>query len=176
MSVLLKKNIMSNPYVMGIVYFVHVMATVLWVGGTFVNLFVFLPSAKDTLEPPVMGKFMGDVMKRFKPVVYTCMVLLGITGFIMMIQNANYSGLMKFENTWNVFSFIKHITVVLWVIIGIYIFEGLLPKMGKLAAQGPSPELGKLQALQMKLGMVVVVLAIVVLYLTGVMNSISSLN
>lgn len=167
---------MSNPYVMGIVYFVHIMATVLWVGGTFVNLFIFMPSAKDTLEPPVMGKFMGAVMKRFKPVVYACMVLLGITGFIMMTQNANYSGLMKFESTWSVLSFIKHVVMVLWVILGIYIFEGLLPKMGKLAAQGPSPELGKLQAFQMKLGMVVVVLAVIVLYLTGVMNSISSLN
>ena len=164
---------MSNPYIMGIVNFVHIMATVLWVGGILVNLFVFVPSAKVTLEPPVMGKFMGAVTKRFKPIVYACMVLLGITGYIMLIQNPNNVGTLTFEKNWSILSLIKHIVVVVWIIIGIYMFEGLLPKMGKLAAQGPSPELGKLQALQVKLGIVAVVLAVVVLYLTSVMNSIS---
>ncbi len=166
---------MNNPYILGIVYFVHIMATVLWIGGILVNFFVFVPSAKVTLEPPVMGKFMGVVMKRFKPIVYGCMVFLGITGYILVIQNPNYVGTLVFDNTWSVLSLIKHIVVVVFVIIGIYMFEGLLPKMGKLATKGPSPELAKLQALQSKLGLVAVVLAVVVLYLTSVMNSISSL-
>ncbi len=167
---------MSNPYIIGIVNFVHIMATVLWIGGILVNLFVFVPSAKATLEPQVMGKFMGAVMKRFKPIVYACMVLLGITGYLMLIQNPNYAGTLTFENTWSILSLIKHIAVAVLIIIGIYMFEGLLPKMGKLAAQGTSPELGKLQALQKNLGIVAVVLAVVVLYLTSVMNTISSLN
>ena len=165
---------MSNPYVMGIVYLIHIMATLLWVGGIFVNYYIIMPSAKDSLEAPLLGKLMGAVMKRFRPVVYTCMVLLGITGVIMTINNANYFGLMKFDNTWSTLSLIKHIVMVVWVIIGIYLFEVVMPKMGKLAAQGSSPELGKLQALQMKLGMISMVLAVIVLYLTGVMNAISS--
>lgn len=165
---------MSNPYAIGIIYFVHLIATVLWVGGIFVNVFILMPSAKETLEGPLMGKLMGAVMKRFRPVVYTCMVLLGITGVIMTINNANYFGWLKFDNTWSTVSLIKHVVMVVWVIIGIYLFEVVMPKMGKLAAPGPSPELGKLQALQMKLGMISMVLAVIVLYLTGVMNAISS--
>ncbi len=166
----------SNPFVLGAVYCIHLLATVLWIGGILTNAFVFVPSAQAALDPPSMGKFMGAVMKRFRPMVYICMLLLMVTGGVMTVVNPSYSGAMKFTNLWTTLSLIKHIVVLLMVVIAVVMFEVVVPKMGKLAAKGPSPELAKLQGLQAKLGMFGVLLVLAILYLTGVMNSISALT
>ena len=94
----------------------------------------------------------------------------------MTVVNPSYAGAMKFTNLWTTLSLIKHIVVLLMVVIAVVMFEVVVPKMGKLAPKGPSPELGKLQGLQVKLGMFGVLLVLAILYLTSVMNSISSLS
>ncbi|MGQ9469701.1 MAG: hypothetical protein ACUVTD_07800 [Nitrososphaerales archaeon] len=58
------------------------MATVIWIGGMATNLLVLLPSMREALEPPIMGKLMGSVMKRFRPLVYASMIILVASGIV----------------------------------------------------------------------------------------------
>lgn len=152
----------------------HLIATVFWIGAVSTNILILLPSMKKALEPPVMGRLMGAVMKRFRTLVYISMVTLGVTGIVMNLLNKNYLGFMKLGNTWSIITLIKHVFTAVLVILVLYAFESLAPKVSRLAAKGPSPEFVRLQKLQINLGKTGLVLGIIILLLTGVMTAISS--
>jgi uncharacterized membrane protein len=152
----------------------HLLATVVWIGGMTTNLLVTLPALGEVLEPPMAGKLMGAIMKRFKPLIYTSMIILVISGLIMSIFNKSYPGLMQLGNLWSIIALIKHLLVALLIIIGIYAFEGLAPKIMKLAAKGPSPEIAALQKLQKKLALGGLGLGVLILLLTSIMSTISA--
>jgi len=153
----------------------HLAATVTWLGAMVTNMFVLMPAAKESLEPPVMGRFMGSFMKKFRPLVYQCIIALSVTGVIMMLLNKHYLGAFDFGNLWTWVLLVKHVLIVIMVIIVVYAFEVLAPRVGKLAAAGPSPQLAQLQKLQMKIATAGLVMALFVLLLTSIITAISSL-
>jgi putative copper export protein len=75
---------------------------------------------------------------------------------------------MEFSNLWNQVMLIKHIFVAVLIILAIYAFEVIAPKVSRLAAKGPSPELGNLQKLQLNIALTGFVLGIIILLLTSV--------
>ncbi len=160
--------------ILSIANWLHLLATVIWIGGMATNTFVVLPAMSETLEPAMAGKFMGSVMKRFRRLIYASMIVLGVTGFIMTSLNANYAGAMQFGNLWSIIGVIKHIVTAALIVVAIYAFEGLAPKVARQAASGPSPELARLRKLQTTLAGSGFLLGIVILFLTGVMSAISS--
>jgi uncharacterized membrane protein len=160
---------------MTLVNTVHLLATVAWIGGMSTNMVVLLPAMRGNLDPPVMGKLMGAVMGRFRILTYICIALLIVTGGLMSRYNASYEG-FGFANLWTTIGIVKHLVVVILVVLAIYAFEGLAKKVARVAAQGPSPELARMQKRQIGLAATGFVLGLLVLLLTGAMTAISSLN
>jgi uncharacterized membrane protein len=159
---------------MGFVNWLHLFATVIWIGGITTNFLVLLPSMGKVLDPPNMGKLMGAIMKRFRVLIYISIGVLIITGIFMNIFNKNYQGFMRFGNTWTVLTLIKHILTIFFIILAIYIFECLFPKLSRLTKKGPSPDLSKFQKLQLNLLITSFILGIIILFLTGIITAISS--
>jgi uncharacterized membrane protein len=165
----------SELAILSAVNWLHLVATVVWIGGIVTNLIVVSPSAKESLEPPVMGRFMGSFIKRFRCLVYFSMGVLVVTGVIMMLLNDQYLGIFNFGNLWTLVVVVKHILVVILIILAIYIFQILFPRMGQLGAKGPSPELAKLQKLQGQLAVTTVIIGLVILVFTAITGAISAL-
>jgi hypothetical protein len=92
-----------------------------------------------------------------------------------MLLNKHYLGLLDLGNSWTVFLLVKHIFVIILIILGVYMFEVLAPKLGRMAAKGPSPELAQLQKLQLRLGTAGIITALIVLLFTAVVTAISAL-
>ena len=138
-----------NLVILTLLQWVHLFATVAWFGAISTMFFILVPSARDALEPPVMGKFMGVVTKKMKVVVYICAAVLIVTGVVIQIMNPPEAG-FSLGDRWGMVLLIKHILVVVMLCIGVYVSEGINPKIAKLVAAGPSPELGKLQKKQMR--------------------------
>ncbi len=149
-----------------IVNWAHLFATVVWFGGITTMFFVILPAAKVALEPPVMGKFMGVLAKKLKTVVYVSIVVLIVTGAVIMALNPSEAG-YSLGSRYGMVLVVKHILVALMIFVGVYISESIMPKIVKLAAKGPSPEVGALQNKQMKLGMFNFILSLIILLLSG---------
>ena len=160
---------------LSVVNWLHLAATVTWLGAMVTNMLVLMPAAKESLEPPVMGRFMGSFMKKFRPLVYICMITLAITGIIMMLLNKHYLGAFDFGNLWTWLLLVKHVLIIIMVVMVVYAFENLAPRVGKLAAAGPSPQMAQLQKLQMRIAMAGMVMALFVLLLTSIITAISSL-
>ncbi len=161
---------------LSILNWLHLLAVVVWIGAMSTNMLVLMPAAKAALPPPAMGQLLGAIMKRFRVLAYTCMAVLVVTGILMMVQNAGYNGFMKFDNAWTIVLLVKHIVVAALIILGIYSFEILAPKVGKLAAKGPSPELARMQATQMNLAKLGFVLGLLILLFTAVDTALSALH
>ena len=154
--------------VASIVDWLHLIATVFWIGGIILNFLAISPSARESLEPPVMARFMDSFMKRFRIIAYVCMGVLVITGVVMMLFSPKYASGFDLSSTWMLFLMLKHIFVVVLIIIGIYILEVVYPRIKQVGAKGPSPEMPKLQALLGKLGMTGFIVGLLILLFTAV--------
>jgi len=159
---------MNNLAVESVLNFFHLFATVAWFGAATTNAFILMPSIGESLEPPVAGKLMGAVMKRFRIVVYTSIVVLIVTG-IFMTSSLKF---LEFDSLWSIIHSVKHILIIIVVIFVIYAFEGLGRKVSRLAQKGPSPELAGLQKKQIIISKVGLVLVIIILILTAILTAI----
>ncbi len=119
--------------------FLHLLATVVWVGGMATNILVTLPSTREVLEPAVFGRFIGAIMKRFRLIAYVSIITLLVCGVLLTLVNENFVG-GPFDNAWSQLILAKHLFVAALVLLTVYSFEVLAPKVAKLAAKGPSPE------------------------------------
>jgi len=153
---------MENYAVSIVIKWVHLMATVAWIGGMFTNFIVYLPVIGKVLDPPTTGKLMGAVMKRFKVLVYISMGLFLLTGMVRGVISE-----FPTESLWTILFFLKIGVFVIMVILAVYAFEVLAPKVAKIAAKGPSPELVRIQKSQMSLAMIGFILGIIILALTA---------
>lgn len=150
----------------------HLFATVAWIGGITTMIFVVGPSVRSALEPPAMGKLMIFLAKKMKNMAYMSGAILIVTGVVLQVMDPAYAG-YGFGNRWAAVLVIKHIFTLIMIVIGIYVSEVIGPKIGKLAAEGPSPEIGKLQKKQMGLGFFNFILGMIILLLSGYMNTIT---
>ena len=157
--------------VLSILNFLHLLATVTWIGAMATNILVLLPSTKEVLEPAVIGRFIGAVMKRFRRIVYASITTLVLCGIPLTLLNENYVGLGQFDNAWTQVVLVKHLFVAALVLLAVYSFEVLAPKVAKLAAKGPSPQLLKAQKLQTRLAFTGFALGLTILLLIAIVLS-----
>lgn len=164
----------AGLFLLSVVSWLHLAATVTWIGAMVTNMAVLMPAARETLEPPVMGRLFGAFMKRFRSLVYICIITLFVTGVVMMSLNSHYLGPLDLGNLWTQLLLVKHILIIIMVVMVVYAFEVLSPRVGRVAAAGPSPELARLQKLQMRVATAGMAVALLVLLFTSIITAISS--
>ena len=71
---------------MSIALFLHILASVIWVGGMFFAHVVLRPIAAAQLEPPVRLTLWVGVFKRFFPLVFAAIATLLVTGYWMVLS------------------------------------------------------------------------------------------
>ena len=161
---------MDNPVLQVSFDFLHLMATIAWIGGMFFNILVIMPAVSRTLDSATAGKFMKAVFARVRIVVYVSILILFVTGIPMKISSEYYVGIINFDTAWETVGFIKHVFVGLLALMAIYSFEILVPKVGKLAVDGPSHQLTVLKKVQMIFGVTAFLFGIIVIFLSAMMN------
>lgn len=144
-----------------ILYWLHLIATVVWIGGITFILFILIPKTKEVLKQDA-GKLIGEVSKRFKLFVDWSIILLIITGIALSVINkasthsddpAGYRTLL----------IIKHVFVLMMVLIHLY-RNHLLSK--KIANEQNSAHRITLQKLSLNMVKVVFVFGLIVLMLS----------
>ncbi|KQZ80583.1 CopD family protein [Pseudomonas sp. Root562] len=73
-----------------LVYSLHVLAALVWVGGMFFAWMVLRPAAMTALEGPARLKLWIEVFQGFFRWVWGAVVLLPVSGVVML--NLNFSG------------------------------------------------------------------------------------
>ena len=65
-----------------LVLWLHVIAAVVWIGGNLILALVIVPYFKKSLPPVQRIQILGEIGKRFEPVVWGCVGVLFFTGMI----------------------------------------------------------------------------------------------
>jgi uncharacterized membrane protein len=170
---LFKRRCKMNLLILTLSHFIHVMGTIVWIGGLLMTLLVILPGSKAALESqPMVGKLMKEVAKRFTPLANISILLLIATGIIIFFYDKNYTSFLDFENRWNVMLALKHFFVVTMIIIHFYRGLILNPKIERFSSPLNEKQTSRLKKISLDLVKVNLALGIIVLLLTTVSISI----
>jgi uncharacterized membrane protein len=154
-------------------YWLHMLATIAWLGGLSALALIVLPAARSSLEPAAYSSMLGRVQSRLQMIGWLSLLILGATGMFQMSANPNYSGFLTIENDWAVAIFIKHIGVILMVAVSAYSTWGLLPALRRLALlrslgkSGTQEEAARLEKRELLLLRINLAISIFVLAMTA---------
>jgi uncharacterized membrane protein len=125
---------MATPaWALTIAYWLHMLATVAWIGGlAALSLFV-LPAAHKTLEAPAYAAFLAAMQRRLDPLAWFSLAILAGTGMLQMSASPHYQGFLAIENPWAAAILVKHFLFLAMACISAYITWGLLPALRRLA-------------------------------------------
>ncbi len=162
-----------NLWVLALSHFIDVVGTVVWIGGILMTLFVILPGAKTALEsPPIVGKLMKEIAKRFTPLANISIILIIVTGIIIYYYDKNYTSFLDLENRWNMMIALKHVFVATMIIIHFYRGLILNPKIERFSSQPNEKQTSRLKKISLDLVKANFAFGIIVLLLTVVSISI----
>jgi len=157
-----------NGLLLAVTTWVHLLSTVVWIGGIYFILYVALPSAKQAIEQP--GKIMGPISKRYVPMANASIILIIASGIVMSLASHNYADLAKLSSLWEQPLLVKVLIVLLMASIHFYRGLILTPRITRLTSEGSHAEqTAKLQSFSLRLVKVNFILGIVVLFVTSIL-------
>jgi putative copper export protein len=116
--------------------FLHLSATVAWIGGMINQLFVLMPSLKKA-EPQVSAQIMGVNIRRFRILTVVCIVILVVTGgFLTLWRSAEGISIIS---TYGIILLVKHAYTLAIIILGLIAGFYTFPKMEKLTQKKEEP-------------------------------------
>jgi len=121
---------MTTPiWALTLAYWLHMLATVIWIGGLAALTILVLPSARNALDIRAYANLVGELQRRLDPVGWFSLALLVGTGLLQMSANPNYHGFLAIEGRWASAIFFKHLLFLGMVGVSSYLTWGLLPKL-----------------------------------------------
>jgi len=117
----------------------HLVATVAWLGGIFFMSRIAMPVLGQELRGPVLGRVMGRIRRSFLLWVWASIVVFIITGAMAMLGNPKYGTLVSFGSAAAVLILLKHIVVVAMIGLGVYQGYFAMPNLERLLSAMPAP-------------------------------------
>jgi len=104
-------------WALALVFWLHMLATVAWLGGLAAIAILVLPAAKLTLKPAEQLAFISAIQRRLEPLAWFCLSLLIVTGLFQMSVNPHYNGFLSTSGQWSLAILTKHMLVVVMVVV-----------------------------------------------------------
>ncbi len=165
---------LNNPGLLAASFFLHLIATVVWIGGLVTMALVVWPGMRRALSDAAdFARAVEAIDARFRPLANLSLVVLVITGLVQMNANENYTGLLNLSNLWAQALFLKHVSIIGMIVVGALMNFGVQPALRRnamLAAAGVTNE-SEAAALRLRLNRLAqidLILGIAVLVLTAV--------
>jgi uncharacterized membrane protein len=109
---------MTTPpaWVLALIFWLHLLATVAWIGCIISVSILILPAASKTLKPVDQLALIEAIQKRLEPIAWFCMSLLLLTGMFQMSVNPHYDGFLSTSTQWSLAILTKHILGIFMVV------------------------------------------------------------
>jgi uncharacterized membrane protein len=134
---------MDTPgWALTLAYWLHMLATVVWIGGMAVLALFVLPASRRALPAEDYATLLGELRRRLDPWGWFSLVILLATGMVQMSASPFYSGFLAIDNRWAVAILLKHILFLAMAGLSAYMTWGILPRFQRLALRraGAGPE------------------------------------
>ncbi|MBK8821749.1 MAG: CopD family protein [Anaerolineales bacterium] len=141
---------MTTPptWIMALIYWLHMLATVAWIGSlAAINLLV-LPASQRTLKLVDQLSFIAALQKRLEPLAWFSMGLLLVTGLFQLSTSPHYDGFLSLSTQWSLSILIKHsLAAIMAVVSAIQTWE-VLPAIHRTLMKKENADAGELAKLQ----------------------------
>ena len=97
-------------------YWLHMLATAIWVGCLAAISLLILPVMKRTLGSETQLAFIEAMQKRLEPIAWFSISLLVVTGLFQMSTNPHYDGFLSISTQWSLAILTKHILGIFVVV------------------------------------------------------------
>jgi uncharacterized membrane protein len=104
-------------WALALTYWLHLFATVTWVGSLAGVSLLVLPAMKRTLDSESQLVFLEAMQRRLEPIAWFSMSLLLVTGLFQMSVNPHYDGFLSTSTQWSLAILIKHIFGIVMVVV-----------------------------------------------------------
>jgi uncharacterized membrane protein len=164
----------STTWALWLAYWLHMLATVVWIGGLAALAIFVLPAARGALDPPAYAAFLSTVQRRFDPLGWFSLAILAGTGMFQMSASPSYQGFLSIDTRWAAAILVKHLLFFGMAGLSAYLTWGLMPKIRRLAlrraASGAADEAEaqRLVAQETRLLQLNLLLGVLVLALTAI--------
>lgn len=154
-------------------YWLHMLATVAWIGGLAAVSTLTLPLIAQLPDPDAQVSLLHRTQKRLDPLGWFCLLLLTGTGLVQMSASDQYEGFLSIANAWAQAILIKHIVFFGMIAVSGYLTWSALPELGRAAlrrARGLASDPGEVERLFRKHGLLLrinLLLGLAVLGLTA---------
>ncbi|HEY3343940.1 MAG TPA: CopD family protein [Anaerolineaceae bacterium] len=107
-------------FVLALVYWLHMLATVIWVGSLTSLAVLVAPTARKVLDAGQQVTFLGQAHLRLQNLGWFSLGLLVVTGLFQMSSNPNYHGFLAIANIWAVAILVKHMLIGAMIAVTAY--------------------------------------------------------
>jgi uncharacterized membrane protein len=158
-----------------LVYWLHMLATVAWIGGIVSISILVLPAAHKSLKPADLLAFIEAIQKRLEPLAWFSLGLLIATGLFQLSANSHYNGFFDVSTQWSLAILIKHGLVVVMIVVSAVQTWEVLPAIRRTLMQrdkgASEEEIVKLQKREERLLRMNFILSILILGATALARS-----
>ena len=88
-------------WAIALVFWLHMLATVAWLGGLAAIAILVLPAAKRVLKPVDQLAFIEAIQKRLEPLAWFSLAILIATGLFQLSINPHYDGFLSTSGQWS---------------------------------------------------------------------------
>src|SRR5215217_7159757 len=110
-------NFTPPAWALALTFWLHLLATVTWVGSLAGVSFLVLPAMQRSLNPETQLVFIEAMQKRLEPIAWFCMSLLLATGLFQMSVNPHYDGFLSTSTQWSLAILIKHLLGIVMIVV-----------------------------------------------------------
>jgi uncharacterized membrane protein len=162
----------TTPFwALSLAFWLHMLATVAWIGGLVALIVLVLPVARIVLDANSYSRFLEHLQRRLDPLGWLSLAILLATGLFQLSASPNYEGLLSISNRWAISILVKHILFLGMIAVSAYMTWGLLPNLRRIAlmrSKGIEPEeTEKLEKREVLLIRINLILGVLILGLTA---------
>lgn len=125
---------METPpsWALALVYWLHMLATVAWIGGIVSISLLVMPAAHRSLKPADQLAFIDAMQRRLEPLAWFSLGVLIATGLFQLSANSHYNGFLDISTQWSLAILVKHGLVAVMVVVSALQTWEVLPAIRRL--------------------------------------------
>ena len=104
-------------WALALTYWLHLLATVAWIGSLAGISFLVLPAMQRSLNAESQLLFIEAMQKRLEPIAWFSMSLLVLTGLFQMSVNPHYDSFLSVSTQWSLAILTKHLLGIVMVVV-----------------------------------------------------------
>jgi uncharacterized membrane protein len=114
----------ASVWALSLAYWLHMLATIAWIGGLAALPLLVLPAARQGLAPGDYAVLLERIQRRLDPLSWFCLAVLLGTGMFQMSASPSYQGFLTITNRWSTAMLAKHIVFLVMIAISAYMTWG----------------------------------------------------